>query len=112
MQELVKKNIFDEPDMKSSGQEILESLVNGEQIKIERIFTQKPVSAPGKWYDQESDEWVILLQGKASLEFNNKTIIHLIAGDYLFIPSHKKHRIIRTSSDPCCLWLAVHGKLK
>jgi len=30
------------------------------------------------------------------------------AGDHLFIPAHTRHRVLATSEEPRCLWLAVH----
>lgn len=58
-------------------------------------------------YDQCQDEWVLLLQGEARLWLDG-TEIDLAAGDYLLIPAHTPHRVLRTSTEPFCLWLAVH----
>jgi len=58
-----------------------------------------------KWYDQDYDEWVILLQGEAVLEFETYQK-KLFKGDYLFIKSHEKHRIVSTSKD--ALWLVIY----
>lgn len=64
---------------------------------------------PGEWYDQERDEWVILLRGTAELRARDNRI-ELNQGDYLYIPAHQKHRVEYTSSDPACIWLAIHFK--
>jgi len=32
----------------------------------------------------------------------------LVSGDYLFIPAHTPHRVVETSAEPQCIWLAVH----
>jgi cupin 2 domain-containing protein len=47
------------------------------------------------------------LQGNARIEFLNSETISLKNGDYLFIPAHKKHRVMYTSAEPLCIWLAV-----
>ncbi|MGA1199705.1 MAG: cupin, partial [Candidatus Latescibacterota bacterium] len=31
--------------------------------------------------------------------------------DHILIPAHKKHRVTHTSTDPPCIWLAIHGSL-
>ncbi len=48
---------------------------------------------PGEWYDQDTDEWVILLQGEAILSYADGSETNLTPGDYLFIPAHQKHRV-------------------
>jgi cupin 2 domain-containing protein len=30
------------------------------------------------------------------------------AGDTIFIPAHTPHRVVTTSTNPQCIWLAVH----
>ena len=64
------------------------------------------------WYDQARDEWVMLVQGKATIEFPENEHIELIKGDYLMIPANVKHRVLKTSKKPDCIWLALHGKMK
>ncbi|MCD4683578.1 MAG: cupin domain-containing protein [Bacteroidales bacterium] len=107
-----KKNIFDKPLSGGDKQEIFEELIKTNDFFVERIYTNKAFEQPGKWYDQKKDEWVLLLQGKADLEFAENEIVQLNAGDYIFIPAHQKHRIIYSSVEPKCIWLAVFGDLK
>jgi len=74
--------------------ELFTTLLQGEQLKIERIVSRGQSDAKDDWYDQETDEWVILLQGEAVLEFIEPAEFkQLNAGDYLFIPAHSKHRV-------------------
>lgn len=105
-------NIFDIKNITSVQPEIFENIIEKNDFKLDRIITQKPYDRPGKWYDQDKDEWVLLLQGEATIEFQNKEIIQLISGDYIFIPSHKRHRIKESSQEQKCIWLAIHGNLK
>ncbi len=88
--------------------ELFESLLSTEKVLIERIVSTGQITPPGEWYDQETDEWVILLQGEAELSYKDGERIVLKGGDYLLIPAHVKHRVEYTSNEPPCIWLAVH----
>lgn len=100
-------NIFNLPES-LPDKELFETLLSGENVKIERIISTGQTTPSGEWYDQETDEWVILLQGEAELSYADGSRIKLRAGDYIFIPAHQKHRVEYTSSSPSCIWLAVH----
>ncbi len=89
-------------------EELFEALLSTEGVLIERIISTGQTTPPGQWYDQDTDEWVILLQGEAELSYADGSRIKLRAGDYLFIPAHQKHRVEYTSSEPPCIWLAIH----
>jgi cupin 2 domain-containing protein len=104
-------NIFDLPP-NLSEEELFEPLIQTDRMSIERIISTGQITAVGDWYDQSQDEWVILLQGEAELVYKDGSSISLKAGDYLFIPAHHQHRVIYTSSEPPCIWLAIHGELQ
>lgn len=105
-------NIYTKPDGSSDEQEIFETLLISSNLKIERIITQKPYTIPGEWYNQENDEWVLLLEGEAELEIKGEKSINIFKGDYIFIPARKIHRIKQSSTNTNCIWLAIHGNLK
>ena len=88
--------------------EIFQSLLNRDDILIERIISTGQITDLDRWYDQERDEWVILLQGEAELTYRDKPPFKLTVGDYILIPAHQKHRVTYTSKKPPCIWLAVH----
>jgi cupin 2 domain-containing protein len=100
-------NIFNLPSF-LPNEEIFESLVSSQTVAIERIISTGQITPAGEWYEQERDEWVIILQGKASIAYAGGATIDLIAGDYLLIPALQKHRVAYTSTDPPCIWLAIH----
>ncbi len=102
------KNIFDPTQTPHPQEELFETLSEGSSTKVERIISRGQVTAPGKWYDSDTNEWVVLIQGKATLELEGGKLIHLSAGDYVVIPAHQKHRVSYTSTQPWCLWIAVH----
>lgn len=88
------------------GEEVL-TLLENSSVSIERIVSRHYSSPPGFWYDQDGDEWVIVLRGNATLEFESGESVEMSAGDYLDIPRHVKHRVARTGEET--IWLAVHS---
>jgi len=91
--------------------ESFELLIPDRGVLIERIISVGSEDEEENWYDQERDEWVILLQGKAVLVWANGERLPLAAGDWVYIPAHHRHRVAETSAQPPCVWLAVHGRL-
>jgi len=64
----MKRNIFDRiPE--DLEKEVFEALVDGERVKIERIISKGHRSPESGWYDQEQNEWVLLLRGEAVFVF-------------------------------------------
>ncbi|MEO6845663.1 MAG: cupin domain-containing protein [Chthoniobacterales bacterium] len=100
-----KENLFTGPSASTSEEQILPLFKSG-TTRIERIASHGHASPSDFWYDQENPEWVLLLEGSATLEFPNKEKLELEKGDYLLIPSHKRHRVQTVSSD--AIWLAIH----
>lgn len=100
------KNLF--TDLPSASPlEIVEILCRGEAGRVERILSCGQHSPEGFFYDQEEDEWVLVLQGKAVLEFADGTRIPLRPGDALLLPAHLRHRVAETSAEEVTIWLAV-----
>lgn len=70
---------------------------------VERIVSS---ASPGtEPYDQEQDEWVVLLRGGAELEVAGQRT-RLGPGDYLTLRARTPHRVLSTEAGT--LWLAVH----
>jgi len=88
--------------------EALDVLINNSNVTIERIISKGHRSPETGWYDQEKNEWVMVLRGGAELTFADQTIVRLEAGDFIHIPPHKKHRVSWTDPDQETFWLAVH----
>jgi cupin 2 domain-containing protein len=99
-------NFFSTPGENASREEFL-TLHESDGLKIERITSHGQASPDGFWYDQSNDEWVMLVQGDAILEFEDGRRLELRAGDCQFIAKHVRHRVAHTSMDT--LWLAVHS---
>ena len=58
--------------------------------------------------DADEDEWVLLIEGEAILEFTDGRQHHLHRGDHLLIPAHCQHKVAWTPVDRTTIWLAVH----
>lgn len=101
-------NIFDLPTDLPHDEEYLDVLLKDKGVCIERVVSTGQVSPPGFWYDQPQNEWVLLLQGQAELAWEEGGVMSLHKGDWVFIPAHKRHRVIWTSAEPPCIWLTVH----
>ena len=97
-----------DPRSARPDQEVADVLVNRPGARIERIVSTGQTTPAGQWYDQQADEWVALLAGRAKLRFDDGAFIELSPGDWLLIPAHARHRVEATSADPPCVWLAVH----
>ena len=97
------ENIYKNLQMPTLQEEIFTTLLNHKNIKIEFINSNSVKN--GTIYIQEEDEWVILLEGEATLEVEQTTHT-LKCGDYLFIPAKVEHRVLFTNEKT--LWLAVH----
>lgn len=104
------RNLYEIP-LLTSDKELAEVLTEGDVV-IERIVSTGQSSAVDQWYDQDKDEWVVLLEGEAKLYFEETGEIIMNKGDYILIKAHERHRVEYTSSNPPCVWLAVHGNFK
>ena len=101
-------NILEDMPAKLSEEEI-KTVPSSPGTRIERIVSTGQASPPGFWYDQDLDEWVVVLKGRARLEFESQEgLIEMSAGDWISIPAHERHRVAWTSSDEPTVWLAVH----
>jgi len=90
--------------------EKFEDILNMPNLRIERIISSGQSSPETGWYDQDENEWVIVVEGKAVLEFEESGAITLNKGDHLNIPAHTKHKVSWTDPNQLTIWLAVFYK--
>ena len=102
-------NIFDSLP-KDLSEEVFEDIVNSNSVRIERIVSKGHSSPENGWYDQDENEWVMVVKGRATLQFEDGSICELSAGDYVNIPAHIKHKVAWTTPDEVTVWLAVFYK--
>ena len=91
----------------SLPEELFETLVKTGTVHIERIVSRGHTSPEEGWYDQDKNEFVLLLKGAARLEFEDGRVIELEAGDCLEIAPHQRHRVAWTDRAGETVWLAV-----
>ena len=100
------KNLFDAiPEQ--MPEELIEVIGGSGDTRIERIVSQGHCSEERFWYDQVDDEFVLLLSGQATVEFEDD-VKSLKPGDYLTIAAHQKHLVKWTTSEEPAIWLAVY----
>lgn len=101
-------NVFHDLPQAAQG-EVLQDLLAVPGLRIERIVSHGQASPEGFWYDQDWDEWVLVLQGLAVLELEGRTEpLVLSVGDYCWLPAHCRHRVAATAPQEPTIWLAVH----
>jgi cupin 2 domain-containing protein len=102
------RNIFSDIQ-KHAPDEILETILQTDKFKIERILSRGHATAEGDWYDQDKNEWVMVLKGSAGLLFegDDKAVI-MKTGDYINIPAHRKHLVEWTEPEEETIWLTIH----
>ena len=89
-------------------EEVMESLVQTPSLKIKRILSRGQTT---DWYNQEEDEWVVVLQGHARLRIEGEESPRdMKPGDHLRIPSRSRHRVEWTDPEQTTIWLAIHYK--
>jgi len=90
-------------------EELFDTICSTDSVKIERIVSRGHASPEGFWYDQEQNEFVLVVRGSAGLKLENEDeIVVLKAGDYFNIRAHVKHRVEWTDSTCETIWLTVH----
>ena len=90
-------------------EEVVETLAEAAEVRIERIVSHGHASPPDFWYDQDQNEWVLVLKGAARLRFEDEEeAVEMEPGAFLNIPAHKRHRVEWTAPNEPTLWLAVH----
>jgi cupin 2 domain-containing protein len=90
-------------------EEQFSSLLQGENFRLVRIVSTGQATPEGEWYDQNENEWVAVLQGRAEIRFADGDITKTLnPGEYLYIPAHVRHRVETTDPQQPTVWLALH----
>ncbi len=101
-------SLFDSPPSGGESEE-LTTLVTAGASRLVRIVSTGQATPEGEWYDQDDNEWVVVLRGRAGLRIAGEDDVRVLsAGDYLDIPAHVRHRVEWTDADEPTVWLALH----
>ena len=79
------------------GTEAYDNIIRVPGVRIERIVSKGHTSPESGWYDQEENEWVMVLQGFGILTFEDGSTAQLSKGAHIKIPAHCKHRVSWTN---------------
>lgn len=102
-------NLFDAGT--PTPEEKVDVLYEKDGTRIERITSRHHTNPVDFWYDQDEDEWLVLLEGNATLRYDsaqageNEVLRPLKKGEPLLIPAHTRHQVAHTSSP--AIWLCV-----
>ncbi len=102
MSELARGRLLDPSVAPRSGERI-EQLIEVGGATVEQILSGE-IAGPLD-YEQDHDEWVVLLAGFAELEVGGE-LFSLEEGDWVVLPRQTPHRLVTTA--PGSNWLAVH----
>lgn len=73
-------------------------------VVVEQILSGA-LAAPAD-YDQDHDEWVVLLGGSATLVVGDERL-DLVGGDWVLLRAHEPHQLVET--EPGTSWLALRA---
>lgn len=95
----------------SAAEEVVTELLRDQAagLRVERILSS---GQSGGVYDQDENEWLVLLEGEAVVSFlGSESARHdLRKGDCLWIPAHQQHRVDYSSER--CIWLCVFTSVR
>lgn len=102
------KNVFaDIPE--TIPEEIFERLVETKSFRLERIISDGQLTPENEWYDEDENEWFVLIKGSAALLLEgDKEPLIMKPGDYLNLSAHRKHKVLWTDAEETTIWLAIH----
>lgn len=88
--------------------EFFDDIVKAPNVRIERIVSKGHITPSGDWYDQDENEWVMVVKGQAKLLFEtDMNEVNLQEGEHINIPAHQRHRVTWTDPSQETVWLAV-----
>ncbi len=106
---LEKTNIFDNIPIDKKN-EIFFEILHSKNVKIEKIVSNGQKTPKNFWYNQDKNEFVIILEGFSKLEIKEDGIIkeiELNKGDYIDIKANVEHRVSYTCEENPTIWLVV-----
>ena len=97
-------NLLDGLPAVAPPEEMVEVLARAGGGRVERIVSWGHST---DWYDQDEDEWVLVVAGEAVLQYEDGSAERLGPGGWSWLPAHRRHRVAATSGDRPTVWLAV-----
>jgi cupin 2 domain-containing protein len=92
----------------SLPEKLVQTLVRAPGVRIGRIVSQGHRSPDGFWYDQDENEFVVVLSGAARLVFEDQPKpLEMVAGSCVNIAAHRRHRVEWTDPTQNTVWLGI-----
>lgn len=89
--------------------EQIDALLTGGAMRLLRIVSTGQATPAGEWYDQDEDEWVVVVSGCAGVLIEGEASARTLGpADWLHLPAHCRHRVEWTANDHPTVWLALH----
>lgn len=78
-------------------------------LTLKRIVSTGHSTPLDEWYDQDDDEWCIVLRGSARLLIEGESDARQMdCGDWVYLPRKVRHRVAWTDPAQTTVWLALH----
>ena len=108
MSDIATGNLFRPAPAPAAG-EVFETLLVTPGFQLERIVSTGQATPAGEWLCQDRAEWVVVLAGRATLQFDGEAAPRpLEPGDHMLIPPGRRHRVAWTDPAQTTIWLALH----
>ena len=102
-------NLLGELPSQPLAKERIETLCERPGVRIERIVSTGQATRDGQWYDQSTDEWVMIVKGRARIRIEGEDRDRELGeGDFILLPAHCRHRVTWTDDANPTVWLAIH----
>ena len=106
--EIQSANLYDHATTGGRDEEVT-TLLEAGGVRLVRIVSTGQATPEGVWYDQDDNEWVVVLRGSAGLRVEGEDDVRVLSpGDYVDIPAGLRHRVEWTDADEPTVWLALH----
>ena len=93
----------------TTPEELVHVLARTPDLRLERIVSTAHRTPSGQWYEQATNEWVVVLRGSAGLRFaDEEDVVVMRPGDWMDIAAHRRHRVEWTDPAEPTVWLALH----
>ena len=89
------------------AEELIDALCERPGLRIERIVSTGQITPDGHWYDQDHDEWVLVVKGATRLRIEGETVDReLEEGDYTIWA-----RVIAPTGNTNSFYVTLNGEL-
>ncbi len=88
--------------------ELVQTLVLRRGCRWCGVVSRGHWSPDGFWYDQDENEFVVLLSGAARMVFEDRAEpVEMTAGSWVNIAAHRRHRVEWTDPTQNTIWLGI-----